>query len=341
MSSIYNLTYEELLNYLLDLGYKKFTADQIFDWLYKKRVSSFDEMTNLKKELITKLKEDFTIGLLELVKKEEDTGVKKYLFNLSDNNKIECVLMFHDYGNSLCISTELGCNMGCAFCESGRLKKVRNLNTYEIVEQILLIEKDINRKIDSVVIMGIGEPFDNYDNIIEFIKIINHPKGLQIGARHITVSTCGLIPKIKEFSNLNLQVNLAISLHASNDELRSKIMPINKAYPLKDLISTLKEYIAKTNRRVTIEYVMLKEVNDREENARELANLLKNMNVYVNLIPYNETSHIEYKRTNKEDIMKFYDVLKKNNINVTIRKEFGKGIDAACGQLRAKEVNKE
>ena len=189
--------------------------------------------------------------------------------------------------------------------------------------------------------MGIGEPFDNYDNIIEFIKIINHAKGLQIGARHITVSTCGLIPKIKEFSNLNLQVNLAISLHASNDELRSKIMPINKAYPLKDLISTLKEYIAKTNRRVTIEYVMLKEVNDREENARELANLLKNMNVYVNLIPYNETSHIEYKRTNKEDIMKFYDVLKKNNINVTIRKEFGKGIDAACGQLRAKEVNKE
>ena len=341
MSSIYNLTYDELLNYLLDLGYKKFTADQIFDWLYKKRVSSFDEMTNLKKELITKLTEDFTIGLLELVKKEEDTGVKKYLFNLSDNNKIECVLMFHDYGNSLCISTELGCNMGCAFCESGRLKKVRNLNTYEIVEQILLIEKDINRKIDSVVIMGIGEPFDNYDNIIEFIKIINHAKGLQIGARHITVSTCGLIPKIKEFSNLNLQVNLAISLHASNDELRSKIMPINKAYPLKDLISTLKEYIAKTNRRVTIEYVMLKEVNDREENARELANLLKNMNVYVNLIPYNETSHIEYKRTNKEDIMKFYDVLKKNNINVTIRKEFGKGIDAACGQLRAKEVNKE
>ena len=176
---------------------------------------------------------------------------------------------------------------------------------------------------------------------IEFIKIINHAKGLQIGARHITVSTCGLIPKIKEFSNLNLQVNLAISLHASNDELRSKIMPINKAYPLKYLISTLKEYIAKTNRRVTIEYVMLKEVNDREENARELANLLKNMNVYVNLIPYNETSHIEYKRTNKEDIMKFYDVLKKNNINVTIRKEFGKGIDAACGQLRAKEVNKE
>ena len=340
MVNIYDLSYEKLEEKLLSLGEKKFRCSQIWDWLYIKRVTNFNDMSNLSKDTINKLNNNFSFDYIDILRKQESDLTNKYLFRLIDGNFIEAVLMKHDYGYSVCVSSQVGCNMGCTFCESGRLKKVRNLNTYEIVEQILLIEKDINRKIDSVVIMGIGEPFDNYDNIIEFIKIINHAKGLQIGARHITVSTCGLIPKIKEFSNLNLQVNLAISLHASNDELRGKIMPINKAYPLKDLISTLKEYIAKTNRRVTIEYVMLKEVNDREENARELANLLKNMNVYVNLIPYNETSHIEYKRTNKEDIMKFYDVLKKNNINVTIRKEFGKGIDAACGQLRAKEVNK-
>ena len=228
--------------------------------------------------------------------------------------------------------------MGCKFCESGRRKKQRNLTTGEMVEQILLIEDNCGMRISHVVVMGIGEPFDNYDNIIEFIKIINHAKGLQIGARHITVSTCGLIPKIKEFSNLNLQVNLAISLHASNDELRSKIMPINKAYPLKDLISTLKEYIAKTNRRVTIEYVMLNNVNDSLEDARNLANLIKGMNVYVNLIPYNETSHLDFKRSDK--INSFYDTLKKYKINVTVRREFGSNIDAACGQLRAKEVEK-
>ena len=336
MSSIYNLTYEELLNYLLDLGYKKFTADQIFDWLYKKRVSSFDEMTNLKKELITKLKEDFTIGLLELVKKEEDTGVKKYLFNLSDNNKIECVLMFHDYGNSLCISTELGCNMGCAFCESGRLKKVRDLLPSEMVKQILDIEERLHLRITNLVLMGIGEPFDNYDNVMKFIDIINENKGIGLGARHITISTCGVVPKIKEFSNLDKQVNLAISLHAPNNEIRDKIMPINKAYKIEELISTLKEYIEKTNRRVTFEYILLRDVNDSVSCAIELANLLKGMNCYVNLIPYNETTHIEFKKSTKSQITKFYDTLKKCGINVTIRKEFGSKVDAACGQLRSK-----
>ena len=230
--------------------------------------------------------------------------------------------------------------MGCKFCESGRLKKVRNLETYEIVEQILLIESDINERIDSVVIMGIGEPFDNYDNIIKFIKIINNPFGINIGARHITISTSGLVPKIKEFMNLDLQVNLAVSLHAPNDEIRNKIMPVNKAYSINELISTLKEYIAKTNRRVTIEYVMLNNVNDSIKDAEELSKLLKGMNVYVNLIPYNETSHIDFKKSSKDTILKFYDTLKKNKINVTIRREFGGNIDAACGQLRAKEGEK-
>lgn len=339
MTNICDLSYEKLEDKLINLGEKRFRCSQIWEWLYVHKVNSFQEMTNLSKDLILKLESTFSFNYISIIKKQESDLTNKYLFSLIDGNFIEAVLMKHDYGYSVCVSSQVGCNMGCRFCESGRLKKIRNLNTYEIAQQILLIEADINHKIDSVVIMGIGEPFDNYDNIIEFIKIINHGKGLQIGARHITVSTCGLIPKIKEFSNLELQVNLAISLHASNDELRSKIMPINKAYPLNDLINTLKEYINKTNRRVTIEYVMLKGVNDTKENAMELSLLLRGMNVYVNLIPYNETSHIEYKRTNKEDILKFYDILKKQGINVTIRKEFGKGIDAACGQLRAKEVN--
>ncbi len=340
MSNIYNYDYEKLEEKLISLGEKKFRAKQIWEWLYKHKVKTFAEMSNLNKDLIQKLNANFKIDYIKIKRKQESDLTNKYLFELIDGNFIEAVLMKHDYGLSICVSSEVGCNMGCAFCESGRLKKVRNLETYEIVEQILLIEEDLNERIDSVVIMGIGEPFDNYDNIISFIKIINDPFGLTIGARHITVSTCGLIPKIKEFSNLDLQVNLAISLHAPNNDLRSKIMPVNKAYPLEDLIKVLKEYINKTNRRVTIEYVMLKEVNDSVENALELAHLLKGMNVYVNLIPYNETSHIEFKKSDKSQILKFYDTLKKNKINVTIRKEFGKQIDAACGQLRAKEVEK-
>lgn len=340
MSNIYNYDYEKLEEKLISLGEKKFRAKQIWEWLYKHKVKTFAEMSNLNKDLIQKLNANFKIDYIKMKRKQESDLTNKYLFELIDGNFIEAVLMKHDYGLSICVSSEVGCNMGCAFCESGRLKKVRNLETYEIVEQILLIEEDLNERIDSVVIMGIGEPFDNYDNIISFIKIINDPFGLAIGARHITVSTCGLIPKIKEFSSLDLQVNLAISLHAPNNDLRSKIMPVNKAYPLEDLIKVLKGYINKTNRRVTIEYVMLKEVNDSVENALELAHLLKGMNVYVNLIPYNETSHIEFKKSDKSQILKFYDTLKKNKINVTIRKEFGKQIDAACGQLRAKEVEK-
>ena len=257
------------------------------------------------------------------------------IFELEDGNKIESVLMFHDYGTSICVSSQVGCNMTCAFCESGRLKKVRNLLAYEIVQQILQIEEDINKRITHVVLMGIGEPFDNYDNVLRFVKIINCGKGIDIGSRHITISTCGVIPGIKKFMNEEGQVNLAISLHAPNNALRSRIMPINKAYPLNELMETIKEYINKTNRRVTFEYIMLDNVNDSEENAKELAILLKGINCYVNLIPYNETENIEFKRTKEWKIMKFYDILKKNKINVTIRKEFGGSVDAACGQLRA------
>ena len=336
--NIYGIKREDLEKYFLDMGEKKFKALQIFEWLYTHKVSSFFEMTNIKKELQEKLSGDFSFDMITIQRKQEDKLTKKYLFKLFDGNFVEAVLMQHDYGLSICVSSEVGCNMGCAFCESGRLKKVRDLGAYEMVQQILLVEADINKRISSVVIMGIGEPLDNYDNVMNFIKVINDPKGIAIGARHITLSTCGIIPGIKNLMNENLQINLALSLHAPNSELRDKIMPINKAYKLPLLMDTIKEYIEKTNRRVTIEYVMLQGVNDQEEHAIELAQILRGLNVYVNLIPYNETNHIEFKRTSKEQVMKFYDVLKKKGINVTIRKEFGSNIDAACGQLRSKEV---
>ncbi|MGN0967547.1 MAG: 23S rRNA (adenine(2503)-C(2))-methyltransferase RlmN [Candidatus Coprovivens sp.] len=336
--NIYGIKRVDLETYFLNNNEKKFKALQIYEWLYDKKVRSFYDMTNIKKDIQEKLSNDFEIDFIKIVKKQEDKLTKKYLFQLLDDNYIEAVLMEHDYGLSICVSSQVGCNMGCKFCESGRLKKVRNLEAYEIVQQIMLVEEDIGKRISSVVLMGIGEPFDNYDNIMDFIKIINDPKGIAIGARHITVSTCGLIPKIKQFMNEDLQVNLAISLHASNSELRTSIMPINKAYDINELMKVLKEYIEKTNRRVTIEYVMLDNVNDKDSNANELANLLRGMNVYVNLIPYNETNHLEFKRASKDNVMKFYDILKQRGINVTIRKEFGSNIDAACGQLRSKEV---
>ena len=335
MNNIYNYPLDKLETLLVENGYKKFNASQIYDWLYKKRVHSFMEMTNLKKELIEYLNTNSSIERLKILKKQEDKDVYKYLFELYDGNKIEAVLMHHDYGYSLCVSSQVGCNMGCAFCESGRLKKVRNLNPYEIVLQVLMIEEDLNLRITHIVMMGIGEPFDNYENVVDFVNIVNNPKGIELGSRHITISTSGIIPKIKEFMNLDKQVNLAISLHAPNDEIRSKIMPINKAYPINDLINIIKEYINKTNRRVTFEYVMLDGINDSIENALELSKLLKGINCYVNLIPYNETSHINFKKSKKEKIMSFYDTLKKNNINVTIRKEFGSKVSAACGQLRS------
>lgn len=339
MKNIYGVTLEKLEEYFIQNNEKKFKASQIFEWLYKKRIDDFKEMTNLKKELQDKLKNEFSTNKIKVIKKLEDTDVAKYLFELEDGNKIEAVLMNHDYGSSLCVSTQVGCNMGCKFCESGRLKKIRNLETYEMVEQILIIEKMINKRISHIVIMGIGEPFDNYDNVIDFIDIINSGKGIDIGARHITVSTCGIVPKIIEFMDNGKQINLAISLHAPNNELRNKLMPINKAYNIDLLIETLKKYIEKTNRRVTFEYILLDGINDTKNNALELAKLLKGMNAYVNLIPYNETSHIEFKRSKKT--MEFYDILKKNNINVTVRREFGTKVQAACGQLRSNYEEEE
>ena len=341
MKSIFSITRSKLEEYFLSIGEKKFKATQVFEWIYRKDVRSFDDMTNLSKETINKLKEDFCFNELKLVTKQEDELVKKYLFELSDGHRIESVLMEHDYGYSICISSQIGCNMGCAFCQSGRLKKIRNLEVDEMLLQVMSVEKDLGERISHVVIMGIGEPFDNYDNFMDFIRIVNDPYSLAIGQRHITVSTCGIVPKIREFADEETGVNLAISLHAPNNVLRSKIMKINNAYKIEEVIDAIKYYISKTNRRVTFEYILLKGVNDTEECAKELCSLLRGINCYVNLIPYNETENIEFKRSTSSQIGMFYDILKKNSINVTIRKEFGSKVSAACGQLRAENLKGE
>ena len=335
MENLLGYTKNMLEDYFVNRGEKKYKATQVFEWLYRHGEYDITKFSNIKKSIITTLQNDFTTDFIKIEKVLEGKDVKKFLFQLLDNEKIEAVLMEHDYGLSVCVSSQVGCNMGCRFCESGRLKKVRNLDAYEIVEQILLIQKHIGKRISSVVVMGIGEPFDNYDNIIRFIKIINDPKGLAIGSRHITVPTCGLVPKIKEFSNLDLQVNLALSLHGATDEVRNYLMPVNKVYNIDTVITTIKEYIAKTNRRVTIEYVMLNMVNDRDSDAYNLAKLLKGMNVYVNLIPYNATSIGEFQKSSQERIAEFGKILKQEGINVTVRREFGGNIKAACGQLRS------
>ena len=335
MENIFGFTKEMLEDYFTSMGEKKYKATQVFEWLYRHNEYYLNNFSNLKKDLIARMQEDLSVEFIKIEKVLEGPDVKKFLFRLLDGEKIEAVLMEHNYGLSVCVSSQVGCNMGCKFCESGRLKKRRNLETYEMVLQILMVEELTKERISHVVLMGIGEPFDNYINVMKFINIINHPNGIAIGARHITISTCGIIPKIKEFMNENLQVNLAISLHAPNDSLRNEIMPINKAYPLKELISVLKEYVDKTHRRLTFEYIMLKDVNDTKECALELAHLLKNINCYVNLIPYNETSHIEFKKSSQDTILKFYDILKKEGIGVTIRREFGSKLKAACGQLRS------
>ena len=337
--NLYGLTREKLENYFLSINEKKFKALQVFEWIYDKRIKSLDECSNIKKEIILKMKEDLSLELPKLITRQVEEETEKYLFELSDKEHVEAVLMKHNYGTSVCVSSQVGCNMGCKFCESGRLKKRRNLEVHEMVGQLLKIEEETKTRISSVVVMGIGEPFDNYDNLIDFIKIINDAKGLAIGARHITVSTCGIVPKIYDFSNFPLQVNLAISLHAPNNELRNKLMPINKAYPMDILKKAIEEYIEKTNRRVTIEYIMLKDVNDNLACAKELCEYLKGLNVYVNLIPYNETSHIEYLRSSKDAIDSFYTYLNNHNIQVTVRREFGSKISAACGQLRS-EIEK-
>lgn len=345
--SIYDLTRNELIEWFLAHGEKKFRATQVWEWLYRKRANSFSEMTNLSKNLITVLEENFAFDVLEQkVIQEASDGTVKYLFELSDGMLIETVLMRQKYGLSVCVTTQVGCNIGCTFCASGLLKKQRDLTAGEIVSQVMKVQKyfdarNMDERVSHVVVMGIGEPFDNYNNVLDFLHIINDDLGLAIGARHITVSTSGLANKIREFAENDMQVNLAISLHAPNDEVRTSIMRINRSFPIAKLFEAIDYYVETTNRRVTFEYIMLSGVNDQINHARELAALLKDKKklAYVNLIPYNPVSeHDQYSRSSKATVLAFYDILKKNGINCVIRQEHGTDIDAACGQLRSKNL---
>lgn len=347
--SIYGLTQDKLADWLVENGQKKYRAQQVWDWLYVKRVDEFSQMKNVNKECIQLLEEHFTIHTLsEAVKQESTDGTIKFLFKLQDGNLIETVLMSFNYGLSVCVTTQVGCNIGCSFCASGLLRKNRDLDSGEIVEQIMQVQKyldarDAGNRVSNIVVMGIGEPFDNYDNLMAFLRVVNDPKGLAIGGRHITVSTSGIVPKMYKFADEDVRINLALSLHAPNDELRTQIMKINRAYPIEKLMEAVDYYTEQTNRRITIEYILLKDVNDHVEEAHQLAKLLhkKRHLAYVNLIPYNPVDeHGQYQRSEKASILAFHDVLMKKGIHSGVRQEQGTDIDAACGQLRSKQIKK-
>lgn len=346
MINLYDFTLPKLEELMLSLDEKKYRATQLFKWIYEKRVTTFDEMTDVSKKFREVLNRDFCIVKPKIfLKQHSQDGTIKLLLELEDGNKIETVLMRYNYGNVACVTSEVGCNMGCAFCASGLLKKKRELKVSELVGQILVLddllkEEGSNERITHVVVMGTGEPFDNYDNVMGFIRILNHPHGFAIGARHITVSTCGLVPMIEKYANEGIQINLAISLHAPNDEIRNKIMPISRKYPIDELMKAVKYYEQTAGRRVTFEYILLKGINDSTDNARELARLIKGTLAYVNLIPYNPVNEMKYQRSDEKSVHNFMDTLMKLGVNVTVRKEFGTDIDAACGQLRAKNESK-
>lgn len=322
------------------LGQKPYRAKQLFMWLYRKRAKTFDEMTDLPAALIEELKKRFVImPLKEIDRQVAHDGTMKFLFEMQDGSSVESVLMHFAYGESLCVSSQVGCNMACTFCASGLLKKQRSLTAGEMVGEAMFVQELLDedqRRLDNIVIMGTGEPFDNYDNVMRFCAIINSDHGLAIGARHITISTCGIVPRINDFADAHLQYNLAVSLHASNDALRRKLMPIDKAYPMGQLMAALKRYSENNHRRLTFEYILLRNVNDQDENAIELANLIRGMNAYVNLIPYNEVDENGYRTTDARTALHFYDVLMKHGVKATLRTKHGEDIDAACGQLRAK-----
>ncbi|MBM7632540.1 23S rRNA (adenine(2503)-C(2))-methyltransferase RlmN [Geomicrobium sediminis] len=343
--SILSLTFEQWEEWMKENKEPKFRAKQMYEWIYRKRVDSIDDMTNLSITLREKLKEEFRFTRLkEVLRQTSVDGTEKFLFELHDGYSIETVLMRHDYGNSICVTTQVGCRLGCTFCAStlGGLK--RNLEAGEITAQVLDVQRALDAKgerVDSIVVMGIGEPFDNYENLMGFLKTVNHDEGLNIGARHITVSTSGMVPKIYKFADEGMQINFAISLHAPNDEIRGRLMPINKAFPVKKLMESIKYYQKTTKRRVTFEYGLFGGVNDQVEHAEELAELIKDLKCHVNLIPVNDVVERNYVRTSREDIFEFERTLKEKGVLVTIRREQGHDIDAACGQLRAKERAEE
>lgn len=331
------MTYKKLCDFLTEHGDKKSRAEIIFDALYRRNITdlSLIEIPEKARKLIT---DNFEFPTMECIDISDGGTAVKYLFRLADGNLVETVLMRHEYGSSVCVSTQAGCNMGCKFCRSGRMKKIRNLTSGEIVQQVLFINREA--PLSGISVMGIGEPLDNFDNVLDFVDIMLYPKGLAFAPRRITVSTCGLIPKIEQLKKIGFGANLAVSLHAPNNEIRSELMPINRTYPVEQLMDCIKDFSEKFNKRVALEYVMIKGVNDSVECARQLAYLIGDSKCYVNIIRYNSSEGDIYECSDFEQIMRFYDVLKKNNISVTMRRELGSSVNAACGQLRSDYVNK-
>ena len=341
MKNIKDYNLEQLEQELIKIGEKKFRAEQIFKWIYQEKVKTFDEMTNISIELREKLKENYTMCNFKILKKQQSKdGTIKYLFDVLDENAIETVLMSYHHGYSICVSSQIGCKMGCKFCASTGINFIRNLSSGEIVEQILAVEQDTGIRISNVVFMGIGEPLDNYENVINAIHILNNQKGLNIGARHISISTSGLVPKIYKLAEENIPCTLSISLHATTNEKRSEMMPINDVYKIEELIKACKDYTEKTKRRISFEYALAKDNNDNLTDAKELVKLLKGMLCHVNLIPINKIENGSYTKSSNENIMKFRDYLNDHGIVATIRRELGSDIEAACGQLRRKNLRK-
>ncbi len=345
--SFYGLTLSQLETWLTERGQKKSRAVQVWQWVYRKKAVHFSEMTDVNKECVQLLADHFVIETLkEHCRQEAADGTVKFLFQLFDGNLIETVLMRNKFGLSVCVTTQVGCNIGCSFCASGLLKKKRDLTSGEIVEQIMKVEQYLDQenqveRVSHVVVMGIGEPLDNFVNLIDFLLIIKEHNGLAIAARRITVSTSGLADRIVEFADTNLQVNLAISLHAPNNELRSQIMKINHVFSIEQILQAVDYYLSKNNRRITLEYILLKDINDSSQHALELAQLIgdRKKSINVNLIPYNPVDeHSQYQRSELEAMRTFYDILKKNGIHCSKRLEHGTDIDAACGQLRSKQI---
>ena len=339
MKNIKDYNLDDLKNEIQELGEKPYRAEQIFKWIHEENVTSFDEMTDLSLELREKLKKEYTLCNYNIIKKlVSKDGTVKYLFDILDGNAIETVLMEYKHGKTICVSSQVGCKMGCKFCASTGIPFIRSLTAGEIVEQLLAVEKDLNIKISNIVFMGIGEPLDNFDNVMKAIEIINYPKGLGIGARHISISTSGLVPKIYEIADRDLQCTLSISLHATNDEKRSSMMPVNNAYNIEELMKACRYYIEKTNKRISFEYALARDKNDNLDDAKELVKLLHGMLCHVNLIPINKIENGKFSKSSDENILKFRDYLNSKGIVATVRRELGSDIDAACGQLRRKNT---
>ncbi len=347
MKNLLSYTQEKMKEEFVSLGESSYRAKQVFSWIYQKHIYDFDSMSDVSKSFRAKLKEDYCLYLPKIhTRQDASDGTIKLLLEMEDGAKVETVLMRYSYGNVICVSSQVGCNMGCAFCASGLLRRERNLTAGEMIGELLVMNQILLESAETVshiVVMGTGEPFDNYDNVMDFVRISNDQAGLSIGARHITVSTCGLADGIRKYADEGIQINLAVSLHAPNDSIRNQIMPISKGYPMDELLDALSYYQEKAGRRITFEYILLSGLNDSLSCADELADLIHDNRLfaYVNLIPYNPVKEKPYRRSSKEQIRAFADRLMKRGINATVRKEFGNDIDAACGQLRAKVTSGE